>query len=900
MRNQEHASAVVPYFVARLSAMPVEAIAALSAPRLTAASERAETLARRIAGEREDLSQRLHDEIGAQHDRPTRNRLLELRRDLYNGRSVTDEQLAVVRDLAPETQRAVASFRALLADRDAATNAVRAEYTGALSDNRHAMRAALCDDGFRNGLLLSSSTLARNVERYLGAASVDISSRDEQIERGLLRYLTRTTVKATPFATLCTIVLGRLADSSPGAAVLTVNGQLNTRRSVVQLNKRIHLALWERMKRCESVRRSLLVERNPTTRQADDHWTFLGRRNGREEIEQVACAPLADHALALLARSPMTLDALRNRVSVTNTAQSTERDATRALDAMLDIGLLRFRNPVPDGTANWDAPFGALLAGVDDDDARIAHALVVELRQLVDRYATAALCDRGALVEAMRGTADRGFAALGLEARRLVGGVVFEDATADATLVVSRSAGVDAALRCAAEWIAAVALVAPWRAEQATMRHFFDACCGPEAGAVPLLLFHEVFEREHLLAHRDREERVWRGAADAEDVALVANPFQLDIVRRLRAASDRVMECLWSSWVATPDALEVDLSPEVLADALADLGVASSSYSSASLFGQIIAMDGDDHSVRIISAKDHYPIGFGKFSSRFLHVMPDWMQRTILSDNVRHAGNDVILAELCADAFFNANLHPRILPAEISCPVVDGDGRSDRLSVTDLDVIRDPSDAHALQLIHRSSGKRVIPVDVGFVSLRRRPLLYQLMARFCPAGDAYAPLPELLADVEPGDDALVRYRPRFTYADRVVLSRRRWMVPGALLPVRAMGEPDLDYFLRVRRWRTANGIDEQVFAIVHPEPGADTDGDEGRSRDWRKPQFIDFTSPLLVALFEKLPGGLSHFTLELQERYPDAASLPAFAGQHYASELVLQFDAEPTIRDAPR
>lgn len=60
------------------------------------------------------------------------------------------------------------------------------------------------------------------------------------------------------------------------------------------------------------------------------------------------------------------------------------------------------------------------------------------------------------------------------------------------------------------------------------------------------------------------------------------------------------------------------------------------------------------------------------------------------------------------------------------------------------------------------------------------------------------------------------------------------------------------------------------------------------SRDWWKPQYIDFANPLLVRLFAKLPGALSNFLIHLDERYPDTAALPAVGEGHYATEFILQ------------
>jgi hypothetical protein len=62
------------------------------------------------------------------------------------------------------------------------------------------------------------------------------------------------------------------------------------------------------------------------------------------------------------------------------------------------------------------------------------------------------------------------------------------------------------------------------------------------------------------------------------------------------------------------------------------------------------------------------------------------------------------------------------------------------------------------------------------------------------------------------------------------------------------------------------------------------------SKDWGKPQFIDFTNPLLLRLFERLPGSLSKFQVTLVERFPEFADLPEHDTERFSCELVLQLN----------
>jgi hypothetical protein len=71
-----------------------------------------------------------------------------------------------------------------------------------------------------------------------------------------------------------------------------------------------------------------------------------------------------------------------------------------------------------------------------------------------------------------------------------------------------------------------------------------------------------------------------------------------------------------------------------------------------------------------------------------------------------------------------------------------------------------------------------------------------------------------------------------------------------------------------------------------------------QSRDFYKPQYIDFASPLLVQLFSRITSKLPNFIVTLEEQLPEPDGLPTFGGEHFTSELILQLDF-PARVDAP-
>jgi hypothetical protein len=215
-----------------------------------------------------------------------------------------------------------------------------------------------------------------------------------------------------------------------------------------------------------------------------------------------------------------------------------------------------------------------------------------------------------------------------------------------------------------------------------------------------------------------------------------------------------------------------------------------------------------------------------------------------------------------------------------------------------------------------------------------------------------APADSTVEEEKPaGPPPRIVHRPRIAIDGRVLLTRRRWLVPGVLLPQRGADEGAADYFVRANRWCREAGLPESCYLRVLPLPdpaarkpgeaapeqpdaqeaalnvGADAppaaeeaeapeaaappaaDGEgtpaaEGEadaakappkkvtspSRDFYKPQFMDFGNPLLVGLLGKIGAGLKHFNVVFEERLPGRESLPRVGGKAYATEMVIQLN----------
>ncbi len=749
------ADALFPRFVCRVSGAPADTVDDLRATRSLALLADLRQVEQRVHGAREDVSQRLFAAIGAAQEKPVRNRLIALKRDLYNLKSASAEKLdAALSGVEPHTADAVRAYAADVERLHALEAELRGVYDRETAELRGRFSGLLADADFRKGLMVSSRSLYGNVDRYAAAAAGgELHGRDEKTERGLLRYYTRMAMKATPFATFCAIIPGTFVDRRDGEPEggTRFTSDPRAKRSFVRANKFLYGLFFEHLKTRPAVRHALRVERNPTLRQEGGRLVFLTAIEGREVFQRMA----DNEVLQLIAsrfadRGTPTLGELIATLSSDPEIDATPEEAEAYLDKLIEIGFLRFHTGIREQDADWDLPFRALLDRIDDDHARQTSELLATLRERIEAYTDAGVEERARIIEQIHAQIEAALESMAIEGRLRKDMPFYEDATSAAGAEIALTPGVRGAMAGFERWVRATARLAWPRSEQATMRHFFQDYYGKDPAAargVPLLKFYEDFYREHFKAHVEKEGRLRGGGPrDPGDTYDVNNPFGLESIKQLSAARQRLTEVFRRAWDARRDAETVDVSPEEIDEVLQGVETLSGVPRSMGAFALLAPAEREGGDPAFILHGASYTAGYGKYFSRFLYMLPDDVQEDVRRANAALTGE--MLAEICGDAQFNANLHPPLMRWEISYPTGESGASEEQLRSSEIFVLPDPEDPQNLALVHAPTRRRVIPVDLGFLNPRMRPPLYQLLSRFTPPVMYAPPLPES-ADAPP-------------------------------------------------------------------------------------------------------------------------------------------------------
>ncbi len=499
------------------------------------------------------------------------------------------------------------------------------------------------------------------------------------------------------------------------------------------------------------------------------------------------------------------------------------------------------------------------------------------------------------------------------------------------------------------ELLQALRLFKGMQEEKDKMKYYFLQKYGEE-GASDLLTFYEDYFREFKKPEKEREEKRKKEAADkarlkkeaaakAEGESLPAGDGQGDEQNNkdttavegpsIPEIQDR-QETMKSWNEAYENEIsglldeingEINLSIAALNKTNERIGYPEGESADNS-FGCFVQFYEDKESGRLKAMLNGSFSGYGKMMSRFLHIFEEEVTQDLRRWNLSLKGKDSIFIEDCDASYFNANLHPPLLPFEVWMPGGHNTLPAEQqLPITDFEVRYDKEQQKVI-LRHRPSDTRAYVFDLGFQGHMGRSQLFQLLEKFSNADYLFTqPVVNAVSSLyhqkvgakdtnkeednasdgksRQKDEPHISVSPRIVFEDRIVLQRKSWTIPRALIPMREPMDSDWSYFLKVNEWRIAQDMPNEVFIFINPgrwgTANVDPELSKRLTRDDYKPQYIDFDNPLLVTLFEKTVVKVPA-AMKIQEMLPSSEQMLRIDGQRYVSEFVVQWytGAEPS------
>lgn len=853
----------------------------------------------------ENLKSELCQSLLSFIDRPdidpyVQRKLQNIRRDIYNQRVLKVKQLGFVYAHLDEVRISLYDhYQAALHEFQVESLEFEALFDAELRKSRDIFRKHAGGSQFQKGLLLSSRLLSDSIAAYLESKSANstFTKKDQQVETGLLKYMTRAAAKTSPFSTFCNLSLVDLTAQ-------TGHGQIKDQcvpESVVRINNMLYRSMLDAILQNPSLSRHLPVQANRTISEEKDQLLFLFNNNNVETFQRVQSGEVLLYVIDQ-ARSSIRLQDLVERVaSDTNTSFDETEGYIRAL---ISYGLLEFEISVSGLDPDWMKKISSVLSFLSSDPAFNAVLQPLEKTQeLLMFYPGADIALRRAIIDEIQTEMSSILTSLSRWSTALATSSWSDTMSADdmnertpvslnaTKLIYEDSVGEWAPKLCQAqveEWVRlldalqrSLAIFDPRPRDMAELKFFFQRQY-PDLESVGLLQFYEDYYRS---LRSEKPENDTGQSLPADAIVMLQGKWH-----------ERFQQEISKLQIA--DTEQVDLSISLIKRINDELGLEnepSSIKTSKAAFVQFCSakceVSGESSLMGVLNTG---AVGYGKMLSRFLHLFPDSLTNSLRDWNRRCFDESEICMETNDCSFFNANIHPPLFPYEVKIP----NGQTNRskewhIEVADLKVCC-REEENELQLRRTSDGKRVYSFDLGFQGRQGRSALFKLLDKFTLRSSLF--IHPVVLSVNQYVDRLrdskaAREYPRIVFDGKIVLQRRQWLVSRDALPQRDASDTNASFYLKVNAWRMSLGIPARVFIIL-PSQAKEEDSNivknERTNRDDYKPQYISFESPLLLLLFERLLNKVSSL-MRIEEMWPDPENLSFNGNQRYVAEHVLHW-----------
>lgn len=871
-------------FMLRTAALPIEVADELACDDTAAWAVRVLDLEDQLRRSGEQLSDGLAEVIGTVTDDQLRQRLIRLRRDVYNVRTPrpADPEQWPADQLGSRTYAQLRDWLLTWAEyqRERA-------HGGQLLDQELATRRALIRQladhpDLRSGIQLASPSLDRYLSTYLKENSPR-GKRARRIERSLLEYTYRTACKTSPFSRLTTVALG--AFRTGVGELLRVEPAVGTGEN--QGRSRLNLATLGRLSAIlltdEDLRADLPV--TATTGWRIDHGRvrYLRRRRTTNEdgdaavtlesiSESLFILPSGRLLEEILAATDGRVMRFAELVAKLSGEGRPDTEIAQYLHHLLRVGLL----VVPNLQLDIHAPdpvegYQTALAAIGTDWADRLAERVATANQLATSYPEQDLAGRRQTLAQLRDELAAAHADLGRADVPPPRTLLYEDATLPPGTRVTADLNrweqeVLPSLQALARIVPLFDINLPRRL---VTKGFFLARYGVGGRCPDLLTFAHEFQQDFFEHYTGRMLR--RRPFDEENrYVRQENWFRQEEITGLDDARIALADRLNEAYAALPEgATELVLDDNLLREVADQIPANLGELDPRSFFLQI-ADDGSDPKVvvnRIYS-------GMTLLFSRFAYLFDDAdLAGTLRAELARLQPPGTVLAELKGgyDAT-NLNLHPAVTPYELVCPgEVSFRPEQEQIHMDDLLIEHDPA-TDRVRLRSRRLDAEVIPVYLGFLLPMALPEVQQVLLNFGYMGMAQ---PDLWAGTNvPLPERTIASYPRIRHRN-LVLQRRMWKLHPDYLPAaRTPDQSEAEWFLTWARWRRDNGLPRRVFATPDGSrlttPDADDAGEDkgAAGRADHKPLYVDFDSYFSVQLLDTM-ARQSGSRVVLTEMLPD-------------------------------
>lgn len=350
-------------------------------------------------------------------------------------------------------------------------------------------------------------------------------------------------------------------------------------------------------------------------------------------------------------------------------------------------------------------------------------------------------------------------------------------------------------------------------------------------------------------------------------------------IKQLDAAKNKFIQFLKEK-ATTRDREDIVITTEYVQELLQPLSHMLSGYVQSNSFFVQANPDGK------VVLNDMYG-GYLAYFLRFFYNMKDVLENPKLEKYISETIHSRNVVDIYKSYGFNANVRPAITRNSVNVPnsrIADSEHFDRIISWEDLEI---QYNENSKKVDVFAKGEQVNILFLGSLMTRLIPSISAMLHALSANGVLFRDIGSILMDdfmLNMKDDFIVQHFPRIMLNDNLVLSRRCWVVSTEIFT--EYSDVELDAFIHFHRFLEEQKIPTRLFLQSLKGQASEEENAEKLEGVFDKPQYIDFTSPLLWNLFKKEVENTPYFLLT--EIFPD------FEGSEkkYVDEYLMEFTSK--------
>jgi hypothetical protein len=839
-----------------------------------------------IAEARETICDKLYELISQQTDDQQRQQLINLKRQVYNSKSVSQDTLELI--LSDEIAAPLEKYIQWNNELSELTKNGVEEFDRQLTAHRKYLQELASNPVLQNGLLQSSPVLYQQLDDFRSTDPTAFRQKEYRMEFSLLRYLTRIAFKTSPFSTFTytgLMVMGQ------GRA----KGNDHPVKSSLKLNNTLFNYLISIGHHHPVINGELIIKLNKTATVKNYKIHFLVNYNNVESFQALAATGLQLLILELFSKRQKTITLQELVAELTAHVDGATDEAIKGyLLQLVSTGLLELSINIAGIDPDWDSKLIAYLQQIAIDHPSIT--LIIDLFTILSdyklRYAAADTRQRHILLQQAEIKVNTVFhqlqseAGLPLKAAEVVKldegqgfrvnqftpykfqakHIFYEDCATD-SIEILPAGEVEGIVSKVDRLLNALRPLDQMDVERGKMRDFFIGHYDTSS-TIGLIDFY----RDYFL-HVKKPEKQLQENGEHKDDQTQSDDWTILLEHKLASLVENS-----DDEIAIPANFFEDLHMEVIPQQYAK-----------GMFVQFFKreLNGTEKTYGVVNAA--LP-GMGKVSGRFLALFDTQVTRQQVEFNNR-LHEPYLKVELNDASSFNANIHPPLLGKELALPGGNNIYPDDRhVHINDV-TLRYSAGTDLLDLYYHD--QPLYAFDLCLESFYYRSNLYQMLLHFNtevrPTFKQFIKhIDSCFAKGLPDDDAVLLCLPRIVYDETVIIRRKSWRIKTSIIPVQKPSETNFEFYLRINQWRLDLNLPERLFVFLRRKTNFSNADDKAGLTDDYKPQYISFNQPLLVEVLKKLLQRAGSY-IYFEEMLPDPFISNDQTGSRQIKEYLIQW-----------